>query len=338
MDIKILIPAFLIVLLLAGCAQNSQQSDELVIYTYDSMVSEYGLGPKVVPKFEAQCNCKVKMLAKGDAGQVLTTLILEKDNPKADIVIGIDNSLVARAIESGALDKFSPKNSGVVHENLRFDRQGYFTPYDYGYFAFIYDSTKVVKLDSFGDVLDTSLEKKVAIQNPRTSSPGLGLLLWSIAVYGDPGYKQFWRDFKKNVLTVTAGWDESAGLFAAGEVPIYLSYSTSPPYYVQFEEKKDFLAGKFDEGHYVQIEGMAIVKGAKNRKLAEDFIEFSLTEDFQEEIPLNQFMYPVNQSVVLPESFSYAFKPEKQLELDPALVEQKQEEWISEWESIMKAN
>ena len=333
--------AFVLVLI-AGCSEQPAQKTELVIYTYDSMVSEYGLGPKVVPKFEEQCDCSVKMVAKGDAGQVLSAVILEKENPKADLVIGVDNSLIGIAIDSNAFEKFTAQNNFIVPYELEFERtnpnrQGYFTPYDYGYFAFIYDSNKVSGIDSFESLLDNSLEKKIAIQNPRTSSPGLGLLLWSVAVYGDPGYKEFWQKMKKNVLTVTAGWDESAGLFAAGEVPIYLSYSTSPPYYVQFENKPNYMAAKFSEGHYVQVEGMGIVKGAKNRELAQKFIEFSLTEKFQQEIPLNQFMYPVNQDVVLPESFSYAFKPEKQLELEPELISQKQEEWISEWEKIMKS-
>ncbi len=339
---KLFLPALFAVLLLlfAGCAQQTRQqtSNELVVYTYDSMVSEYGLGPKVIPKFEAKCSCKVRMVAKGDAGQVLAAAILEKDSPRADLIVGVDNSLVAKAINSGVVEKFTPANVSIVPQNLRFDREGYFTPYDYGYFAFIYDSGKVMlQMDSLDSVLDASLSKKIAIQNPRTSSPGLGLLLWSVAVYGDPGYKDFWRKFRENVLTVTPGWDESAGMFSSGEVPVYLSYSTSPPYYVQFEGKDNFVAGKFREGHYVQVEGMAIAKGARNRRLAEQFIEFSLTPEFQQEIPLNQFMFPVNQGVALPESFSHAFKPERQLELDPSLVEQKQEEWISEWERIMKS-
>lgn len=325
--------------LLAGCSQQPSPATErqLVIYTYDSMASEYGIGPKIIPKFEAACNCNVKMVSKGDAGQVLAALILEKDSPQADVVVGIDNSLAGIAAEKGVLDTFTPKNISIVPQSLRFDKQGYITPFDYGYFAFIYDSNKVkFNLNSFDSMLDSRLEKKIAIQNPRTSSPGLGLLLWSVAVYGDPGYKGFWKKFRPNILTVTAGWDESAGLFASGEVPVYLSYSTSPPYYVQFEKKDNYLAASFNEGHYAQIEGMAIVKGAKHRKLAEDFIEFSLEKEFQDEIPLNQFMFPVNQNVLLPKSYAYAIKPEKALQLDPALVKQKQEEWIFEWEKIMQ--
>ncbi|VVC00723.1 Bacterial extracellular solute-binding protein [uncultured archaeon] len=345
----IVLAAIGLAIFLAGCSQqgsgqqtSGQQANtrlpELVVYTYDSMVSEYGLGPKVIPAFEAKCNCKVKTVAKGDAGQVLSILKLEKQNPRADLVIGIDNSLSSKAIESGVLEKFAPKNISIVPEELRFDNEGYLTPYDYGFVAFVYDSKKVdVNLSGFDSLLDKRLEKKVLIQNPRTSSPGLALLLWTVAVYGDPGYREFWKKFKPSVLTVTASWDESAGLFSKGEAPVYLSYATSPPYYVQFEDNNHFLAAGFSEGHYMQVEGMGIVKGAKNRKLAEEFIEFSLTDEFQEEIPLTQFMFPVNQSVKLPKSFEYALMPVKKLSLDPELVGEKQEEWISEWEKIMSS-
>ncbi len=322
------------VLIVSGCAQ--QPTGDLTIYTYDSMVSEYGLGPKVVPKFEEKCNCKVNMVSKGDAGQVLNALILEKDNPKADLVIGLDNSLIFDALEQGVLEEFTPSNASLIPEQIKFSQDKYLTPYDYGYFAFVYDAEVVAELDSFDSLLDSSLKNKIAIQNPRTSSPGLGLLLWTIAVYGDPGYKDFWTEFKPNILTVTDGWDESAGLFAVKEVPIYLSYGTSPPYYAEFEGIETYLAADFKEGHYVQIEGMGIVKGTKNRKRAEEFIEFSLTEEFQKEIPFNQFMFPVNKNVELPQAFQdYALQPETQLELDPELVDEKQEEWISEWEKIM---
>ena len=337
---KLFVPAILALLvLLAGCAQKQPAENELVVYTYDSMVSEYGLGPKIVPKFEEQCDCNVIMVAKGDAGQVLTALELEKNNPRADVVIGIDNSLSSKAISKGLLEKFTPKNINLVPESLRFDSEGFLTPYDYGFIAFVYDSEKVdVPLEGFNDILSPKLKGKIAIQNPRTSSPGLALLLWTVAVYGDPGYKEFWKEFRPNVLTVTQGWDESAGLFRAGEVPIYLSYATSPPYYAEFEGIGHFLAAGFREGHYIQIEGMGVVKGAKHRKLAEQFIEFSLDEKFQEEVPFTQFMFPVNEGVELPEAFrKYALRPETQLELDPALVQEKEEEWVSEWEKIMSS-
>jgi len=331
--LKKIIGILIVIFFIFGCTE--QQSD-LTIYTYDSMVSEYGLGPLVIPKFEEQCDCKVKIVSKGDAGQLLATLILEKDNPKADLVIGIDNSLYSKAVKVGILEKFVPENIYLVPENLRLDNQGYLIPYDYGFIAFIYDSKKIdIKMDSFESLLDPSLAKKIAIQHPKTSTPGLALLLWTISVYGDPGYKEYWKKLKPNILTVTDGWDESAGLFSAGEVPIYLSYASSPPYYVEFEEIDHFLAANFKEGHYVQIEGMGIIKGTKNRLLAEQFIEFSLEKSFQDEIPLTQFMFPINQSVELPGSFEYAIKPEKTLELDRTQIEEKSEEWILEWEKIM---
>lgn len=276
------------------------------------------------------------MVSKGDAGQVLAALVLEKNNPKADVVIGIDKSLYSKAVKEGILEQFVPKNIGIVPNQLRLDSEGYLTPYDYGYIAFVFDASKVEKKpDSFEAMLDPSFRKKIAIQHPKTSSPGLALLLWTISVYGDPGYKEFWKKFRPNVLTVTDGWDESAGLFSAGEVPIYLSYATSPPYYFEFEKIDHYIAAEFKEGHYIQVEGMGIARGAKNRKLAEQFIEFSLEKSFQQEIPFTQFMFPVNQEVELPKAFSHALKPAKSIELDRKLVEEKQEEWILEWEKIM---
>lgn len=329
---KILIASFVLLIFLFGCLQQ-QQGNVLTIYTYDSMASEYGLGPVIVPEFEKQCNCRVEMLAAGDAGQVLSRLVLEKNNPKADVVIGIDNSMKTQAIEAGVLEKFTPQNIDLVPENLRFDKEGYLTPYDYGFIAFMYDNNKIDSApENFEDLLSPEFEKKIIIQNPRTSSPGLALLLWTISVYGDPGYKEYWEKLEPNILTVTAGWDESAGLFAAGEAPMYLSYATSPPYYVAVEGKPNFMAAKFNEGHYIQVEGIAVVKGTKNRQLAEQFIEFSLNEKFQDEIPLHQYMFPASNAAVLPDEFKYAVIPDKQLELDDALISAKQEEWISEWE------
>ena len=331
----------ILTIIILGCTStpsknisDAQKEKELVVYTYDSMVSEYGLGSLIVPKFEEKCNCKVKMIAKGDAGQIITALKLEKNNPKADIVLGIDNSLLSRVLKENLLEEFQPKNIDLVSEELRFDKSNHLTPYDYGFIAFIYDSEKVGKPESFEALLNPELGKKILIQNPRTSSPGMALLLWTIKIYGDPGYKDYWKKLKPNILTVTQGWDESAGLFSAGEAPIYLSYASSPPYYVEYEGIENYLAAEFKEGHIIQIEGMGILKSSKNKELAAQFIEFSLTEEFQNEIPFTQFMFPVNKNAFLPNAFDYAIIP-KQLELDSKLIEEKEEEWILEWEKIM---
>lgn len=336
---KMIFVLLIALVFLFGCVQEKQKENTLTIYTYDSMVSEYGLGIKVIPEFEKTCNCKVNLVSKGDAGQLLSSLVLEKDNPKADLVLGLDNSLLPKAIKAGVLEKFTPENIDLVSKEIEFHEKDYLTPYDFGFIAFVYDSEKIdFELNNFYSMLDSRLEKKIAIQNPRTSSPGLALLLWTIQVYGDPGYKEFWKAFKPNVLIVTNGWDESAGLFSAGEVPVYLSYATSPAYYAEFEDINHFLAAEFEEGHYIQIEGTGMVKNTKNRKLAEQFVEFTLSEKFQKEIPFTQFMFPVNEKVELPQAFTkYAVMPGKKLELDSKLVEEKQEEWIKEWEKIMSS-
>ncbi len=334
---KILFLAAIAVFLI-GCTSAPPANGEkpiLRVYTYDSLAADYGLGPIVVPKFEAECGCTVELIAAGDAGQVLSRLVLEKNNPKADLVIGIDNTFKEKAIEAGVLEKFTPENISVVPQELRFDKEGYLTPYDYGFMAFVYDKTKIRPApQSFEDLLDERFRDRIVIENPRTSSPGLALLLWTVAVYGENGFLEYWAKLKPNILTVTAGWDGAAGLFGAGEAPVYLSYATSPPYYVQFEENENFLAAEFKEGHFLQVEGMAIVKGTQKQELAGQFIEFALTEKFQAEIPLTQFMFPVNENVQMPESFDFALRPAKTVSLDEKLVDEKQEEWISQWETV----
>src|SRR3989338_8472073 len=173
--LMVLIFLFISLALLSGCVQEKPAIEKpiLTIYTYDSMVSEYGLGPKVVPKFEEKCNCTVKMVSKGDAGQVLNALIIEKSSPKADVVIGIDNSMASKAIESGVLDIYEPKAKAIVPEEYFFDKTYHIIPFDYGFMAFIYDAHTISGLDSFESLLRSDLKKKILIQNPRTSSPGL---------------------------------------------------------------------------------------------------------------------------------------------------------------------
>ncbi len=307
----------------------------LTIYTYDSMVSDWGLGPVIVSKFEKKCDCTVKMIGFGDAGQVLNRLILEKDNPKADLVIGIDSTLSQKAIKANVLQKFTPKNINIVSNDLRFDSTNHLTPYDFGFIAFVYDSESLKKIPlSLEDLTKPEFKDKIIIEDPRTSSPGFSLLLWTVAEFGEEGYVNFWKKFKNNVLTVTSGWDEAYGLFQAGEAPIVLSYATSPAYHVEFEKNFKYKALNFDSGLYRQIEAIGIVKGSKNKVLAQEFVEFSLTSDFQSEIPLTQWVFPVNQEVQMPKSYNYAVNPEIFYELSPETISKNQNEWLAEWEKI----
>ncbi len=308
---------------------------DLTIYTYDSFVAEWGPAPKVIPKFEKKYNVKVQMISVGDAGHVLNRAILEKKNPRADIILGIDNNMLSKALDSGILEPYVSKNLSLLPDELIFDKTHHITPFDHGYFAIVYDTKKISKPPvSFEDLLHPRFRNKLILEDPRTSSPGLGFLLWTIAVYKED-YLKYWERLRPNILTITEGWDTAYGLFTSGEAPMVLSYTTSPAYHVEYEDTTRYQAAIFKEGNYLQIEGMGILKGSKNRMLAEKFIDFILTEDFQMEIPLTNWMFPVNPEVKTPDSFRYAPKPDKTLSLDTFEIERNQDRWIKGWLSVV---
>ncbi len=305
--------------------------DKLVLYAYDSFVSEWGTGPKVIPLFEKKYGIKVTVQSAGDAGQVLQKAIMEKDHPEADILIGIDNNLLSKAVSEDIFTPYKPEGIKNVPKSLIFDPSYRVIPFDYGFFAVIYDSDKISSPPkSLEDLCDSRFKKSLILMDPRTSSPGLGFLLWTIAAYGD-AFPAYWERLKPSILTITEGWDSGYGLFTSGEAPMVLSYTTSPAYHVENEHTKRYQAALFSSGHYMQIEGLGIVKNAPHRKAAEKFIEFALSKDFQSKIPLTNWMYPVSEEVNLPKSYAYAPIPEKNLLLPARMVSEHLDTWLTQW-------
>lgn len=314
---------------------EAQNREELVIYAYDSFIS-WGLAEATIHKFEAANNCQVTLIGTGDAGQVLNRAILEKDNPQADIVVGVDNNYLAKALQHDILTPYTPKNIDTVPKDLIFDPSFHLTPFEYGFIAFVYDSQKISQPPtSLEDLTDPKWAGKIILEDPRTSSPGMALLLWTIAAYGEDKYLEYWQRLKPSLLTVVNGWDAAYGMFTNGEAPMVLSYATSPAYHVQTENTTRYLAAPMKDGFYRQIEGVGIVKGAKHQALAEKFIEFMLTPEFQQEIPLTQWVFPVNPTVQLPKSFEYAAKAEKFLTIAPEMIDQNYEKWLKAWTELM---
>ena len=310
---------------------------DLTIYAYDSFVSEWGPAGKVIPAFEKLHGVKVNIVSVGDAGQVLNRVILEKNKPKADIILGIDNNMLSRAIDADVLMPYKSPNISLVPEELVFDKSFHVTPFDHGYFAIVYDSKRLSNPpECLEDLLKPEFRKKLIFQDPRTSSPGLGFLLWTVAVYGEK-YTNYWEKLQPNILTISEGWDTAYGLFTSGEAPMVLSYTTSPAYHVEYEETTRYRAAIFKEGNYLQIEGMGIVKGSRHLPLAKKFIDFIITDDFQREIPLTNWMFPVNPDVKLPDSFDYAPKPAKILSIPSDRIQQNRDRWIEGWlETVTK--
>jgi len=304
--------------------------DKLTIYTYDSFVSDWGPGPKIKAAFEASCKCELEWVAVADAVATLNRIKLEGSGSKADILLGIDTSLTAEASATGLFEEH-----GISTDNINLPvpwTDKTFVPYDYGHFAIIYDSEKIkTPPASLDELVNGDPEQKIVIQDPRTSSPGLGLLLWIKAVYGDKA-GEAWTKLSKRVLTVTPGWSEAYGMFTKGEAPMVLSYTTSPAYHMVAESTDRYRAASFTEGHYMQIEVAGILKSSRNKPLARQFLDFMTGPGFQNHIPTNNWMWPAGKtSDALPDAFGKLVKPAKSLLLSADEVNASRKTWIDEW-------
>lgn len=309
----------------------SPADTDLTIYAYDSFVSEWGPGPQIFPAFEDEYGIKLTVISAGDAGQVLQRAIIEKNNVNADLLIGLDNNLLSKALEADITSPYSSPNLKNIPEELIFDKTHNITPFDYGYFSIIYDSDKIKNPPaSLEDLLKPEYKKSIILMDPRTSSPGLGFMLWTISEFGKD-FDKYWTKLMPSVLTITDGWDSGYGLFTEGEAPMVLSYTTSPAYHAEYENTDRYRSAGFTSGHYMQIEGISIVKNAKNREAAEKFIDFILEINAQKVIPLTNWMYPVRQDISLPESFKLAPKPKHSLIMESADIESNLDTWIEKW-------
>lgn len=310
------------------------QAKDLTIYTYDSFVSKWGPGPKVKENFEKSCGCTVDFVAVADGVALLNRLKLEGKSTKADIVLGLDTNLISDAKASGL---FAPHGLTDVKSNVPNNFQDeVFLPYDYSYFAVIYDSEKLKNPPkSMAELIEGDAAQKIILMDPRTSTPGLGMLLWVKDLYGDQAGDK-WQQLSKRVLTVTPGWSEGYGLFTKGEAPMVLSYTTSPAYHMIADKTDRYKAIAFTEGNYLQIElAGQTVTGAKNPRAAE-FLKFMTTTGFQDVIPETNWMYPAyNTSAPLNAAFDTLPKPDKNLLLASDTVAQNRKLWVDEWLKAM---
>ncbi|NIZ13471.1 thiamine ABC transporter substrate binding subunit [Phaeobacter sp. HF9A] len=300
---------------------------KLVVYTYDSFVSEWGPGPAVEKAFEASCGCDLKFVGAGDGAALLARVKLEAARSDADVVLGLDTNLTAAARETGL---FAPVSVAADYAMPLAWKDEMFVPYDWGYFAFVHnaDAAAPTNFKALGDS-----DTKIVIQDPRSSTPGLGLLLWIKAAYGDEA-PAIWDSLSDNIVTVTKGWSEAYGLFLEGEADMVLSYTTSPAYHLIAEEDDSKSAALFDEGHYMQVEVAGKLAASDQPELADQFLAFMVSDDFQSIIPTTNWMYPaVTPAEGLPQGFETLVSPEKALLLsadEAAAVRQGAlDEWLS---------
>lgn len=306
----------------------AQERPILTVLTYDSFVSEWGPGPAVEAAFEATCGCDLRFVAAGDGAALLARVRLEGEAAETDVVLGLDANLVAEARDSGL---FAPH--GLAPElDLPVEwSDDTFLPFDWGWFAVVGRKDGPMP-GSFRELAEG--DASLVIQDPRSSTPGLGLVLWIEAAYGEEA-PAIWEALRDNVVTVTPGWSEAYGLFLEGEADLVLSYATSPAYHLIAEGDAGFVALPFEEGHYLQVEVAARLASSDTPDLAGDFLEFMLTEAVQAAIPTTNWMYPAAMPEAgLPEGFE-SLRPETTLYLPPEEAQARRGPAVEAWRAAL---
>jgi thiamine transport system substrate-binding protein len=311
---------------------SAMAQETLTVYTYDSFASEWGPGPAVEKTFEKQCGCDLNFVALDDGVSILNRLRLEGKETKADIVLGLDDSLITEAKETGLLAKSSVDLSKLTIPSGWNDDT--FVPFDYGYFAFVYNKKHLKNPPkSLKELVEKRDDLKIIYQDPRTSTPGQGLLLWMKTVYGDQA-AQAWSSLASKTVTVTKGWSEAYSMFLKAEADMVLSYTTSPAYHLIAESDDSYATASFSEGHYMQVEVAAQVNTSTQPELAQQFLNFMLTDEFQNIIPTGNWMYPVTR-VNLPQGFDALSVPATTLSFDQEKVAAQRKIWIREWQNAL---
>jgi len=319
--------ALLILTLLIPQSLANSDKPTLTIYTYDAFAAEWGPAPQLKSGFEAQCDCTIDFVAANSSIAALRKVQLEGNTTIADIVLGLDTSLVG---EANALGLFTPHEIDVsalkVPNNWASDN---FIPFDYGYLAMIYNKELLQNPpQSFEQLANENADIKIIIQDPRSSTPGLALVLWMQAAYGEKA-QNLWKNIAPRTITLTRTWSEAYALFLAEEADMVLSYTTSPAYHLMIENDDRFVAALFDEGQYTQIEVAGILKSSPNQLLAQEFLTWLISPEAQKIIPTTNWMYPV-ADIELPDKFSQLPIPELKLLLDDDEVTRNSARWIAQ--------
>ncbi|MFC2015870.1 thiamine ABC transporter substrate binding subunit [Chloroflexota bacterium] len=321
-----------------------EEARTLTVMTHDS----FDVSEEVVTGFQTDCNCKVQFLRAGDAGLMLNQAILSKDAPLADVIYGVDNTFLSRALAGEILEPYESPVLAQVAAELQLDGTFQMLPVDYGDVCLNYDKgwfevQGLAPPVSLAALVEPAYQGLTVVENPATSSPGLAFLLATVSAFGETGgytYLDFWSDLRSNDVLVADGWEDAYwGSFtyaSDGDRPIVVSYASSPPVEVYFSEEPFETAPTgvvASAGScYRQIEFAGILKGTENRDLAEEWIDFMLGTTFQNDIPLKMFVFPANSNAVLPDVFErYAEIPENPVMVDTDAIEENRERWIREW-------
>lgn len=338
----------LIILLLLATAVSACGPDKPEVITLMSHDS-FAISEETMAAFEAENEVTVELLPAGDAGAALNQAILAQDAPLADVFFGVDNTFMGRALEAGIFESYDSPLLAQIPDALELDEQHRLLPVDYGDVCLNYDRAWFAENEiplprSLADLTNPVYEGLLVVENPATSSPGLAFLLATIKEFGEDGYLDFWAGLRANDVLVTNGWEEayygSFSVASDGERPLVVSYASSPPAEVIFADPpvdEAPSASLVGPGMcFRQIEFVGILAGTEKRELAEKLVDFMLSQSFQEDMPLNMFVYPANENAVLPAEFvAWTQVPQATAVLDPEAIDANREQWIEAWTEVV---
>ena len=330
----------------AASSQNTVAADELTVMTHDS----FAASEAVIKQFEQDNNVKLTFIKSGDAGAALNRAILSKNSPAADVFYGVDNTFLSRALDAGIFEPYASPALSDVDDTFKLDAQNKALPVDYGDVCINYDKayfkTKNLAVPAtLEDLAKPAYKGLLVVVNPATSSTGLTFLLATIAHFGEAKYLDYWKSLKDNGVVVVNGWEAAyytnfSGSSGKGPQPMVLSYASSPAAEVVFAKDKPSDAPTASilgpDTCFRQVEFVGILAGTQKRALAEKFVDFMLRKPFQEDMPLQMFVYPTNTKATLPDEFvKYAQIPEKPATMDPAVIAKNRDAWIQAWSDLV---
>ncbi len=349
---KYFLPVILIALLITACTAAQQESEPaetpptLTVMTHDS----FAISEDLIKSFETENNVQVQFVKSGDTGEALNKAILSKDNPLADVFYGVDNTFLARALEADIFEPYDSPLLAKIPDEFKIDPENSALPVDYGDVCINYDKSYFEENNlsiptSLEELTDPAYAGLLVTENPATSSPGLAFLMATIAAFGEDGYLDYWEALAENGLVVVSDWETAyyanfSGSSGMGPQPMVVSYGSSPAAEVYFAEtdlEEAPTASLIGPNTcFRQIEFVGILTGTPHRDLAEAFVDFMLSIPFQEDMPLQMFVFPVHQDAKLPTVFiENAQIPEQPARLDSTLISQNRNAWIEAWYEVV---
>ncbi|MFE7236000.1 thiamine ABC transporter substrate-binding protein [Streptomyces sp. NPDC002405] len=315
--------------------------------------NSWAVSKSVIADFEKSSGYKVKVLEDGDAGQAVNKAILTKDNPQGDVFFGVDNTLLSRALDNGLFQSYEPKGSDLILPQYRVDEAKHrVTPIDTGDICVNYDKKyfadhKLTPPASFDDLVKPEYKNLLVTENAATSSPGLGFLLGTAAQYGDKGWQDYWKKLKANGVKVVDGWEQAynqefsgsaGGRKAKGDRPLVVSYASSPPAEVIYADPRPKTAptGVAQGTCFRQVEYAGLLANAGNTEGGKALLDFLITKKFQDDMPLNMFVYPVREGAQVPPEFAeYGPQAKNPETMAPAKIAANRDQWVKSWTSLV---